>query len=380
MRPEDRKVVALLGFFHGVVHANILAIPVFLNFAWGAAFQAEPFTLGLLFAIGFGLYGVGALPFGLLADRRAPGPLLVLSAVGIGGSMAAVAVSPTIPVLALSLGALGFSSAVYHPTGLAVISRTTAEQGRAMGWHGMGGSLGIAAGPAFVGAALSLGWSWRVVAGVLVLPATVAALLLLAARLPLDLGIDRGAPAVSRRALLTTPFFLILLVYMFAGFAYQGGLAFLPHFVGPGLFTLALAFGAVGQVASGRLADRPRPERTLFALSLAGALLLFALAVLVSSPSLQGAFGGTAIVFGLVLFSLEPLQNTLVTREVSRPLRGSAFGLTFLSVFGIGAIGAVLAGWLLQQDQNAVLFLALGLSMAASGAAAMGVRGRSAGS
>src|SRR5439155_270230 len=169
---------------------------------------------GLLFAIGFGLYGVGAVPFGFLADRRAPGRLLLLSAVGIGGSMASVAVSPSIPALAASLGALGFSSAIYHPTGLAVISRRVAE---------------------------------------------------------------------------------------------QGGLAFLPHFVGPGLFVLALACGAVGQVASGRLADRPRPERTLFALSFVGALLLLLLALFVSGGPPGSLFGGTAIVFGLVLFSLEPL-------------------------------------------------------------------------
>ncbi len=180
MRREDRNVVALLGFLHGVVHANILAIPVFLNFAWRDAFHVDPFAVGLLFAIGFGLYGVGALPFGFLADRRSPGPLLLLSALGIGGSMAAIALSSSVPVLAVSLGALGFSSAIYHPTGLAVISRRVAEQGRAMGWHGMGGSLGIAAGPAFVGAALSIGWSWRLVAGVLILPAIAVALLLLA--------------------------------------------------------------------------------------------------------------------------------------------------------------------------------------------------------
>jgi len=371
MRREDRKVVALLGFLHGVVHANILAIPVFLNFAWRDDFHADPLTLGLLFALGFGLYGVGAVPFGFLADRRSPGPLLLLSALGIGGSMAAIALSSSVPVLALSLGALGFSSAIYHPTGLAVISRRVAEQGRAMGWHGMGGSLGIAAGPAFVGVALSIGWSWRLVAGALILPAIAVASLLLARPLPHDAAGDRGDPVVSRRALFTVPFLLVLLVYMFAGFAYQGGLAFLPHFIGPGLFVLALACGAMGQVASGRLADRPRPERTLFALSLVGALLL---ALFVSS-SLSGApFGGAAIVFGLVLFSLEPLQNTLVTREAPRPLRGSAFGFAFLSVFGIGSVGAVLAGWLLQQNQDAVLFLVLGLCMAASGTAALGVQ------
>src|SRR2546430_1297503 len=128
---------------------------------------------------------------------------------------------------------------------------------------------------------------WRRAAGELILPAVAAASLLLVAPLPRGPAGSAGS-VVSRRALFTGPFILVLLVYMFAGFAYQGGLAFLPHFVGPGLFVLALACGAVGQVASGRLADRPRPERTLFALSLVGALLLLLLALFVSS-SLSGA-------------------------------------------------------------------------------------------
>src|SRR5438034_995424 len=183
MRREDRKVVALLGILHVVVHANILAIPVSLNFARRSDCHADSLAIGPLF-----------------------GP----------------------------------------------------------------------------GCALSLGWSWRLVAGALILPAIAVASLLLARPLPHDAAGDRGDPAVSRRALFTVPFLLVLLVYMFAGFAYQGGLAFLPHFIGPGLFVLALACGAMGQVASGRLADRPRPERTLFALSWVGALLLLLLALSVS--------------------------------------------------------------------------------------------------
>lgn len=374
MRREDRRVVGLLGFLHGAVHANILAIPVFLNFAWRDAFHVDDLTVGVLAAVGFGCYGLGAVPFGFLADRRAPGRLLLLCAVGIGGSMAAVAASPSIPLLAASLGALGFFSAVYHPTGLSVISRSVVEQGRGMGWHGMGGSLGIAAGPAFVGATLSWGWSWRLVAGLLILPAIAAATLLLTNRLPDDATLGRRAPSASRRALFTAPFVLILFVYMFAGFAYQGGLTFLPVFVGPGLFALALAFGAVGQVVSGRLADRSHPDRILFILSLLGALLLLLLALLVALGPPGVLFGAAALVFGLVLFSLEPLQNTLVTGEAPRSLRGLAFGFTFLSVFGIGAIGAVLAGWLLAQNQNATLFVVLGVCLAASGTVALGVR------
>src|SRR2546425_288376 len=250
---------------------------------------------------------------------------------------------------------LGLLHGVVHAHSVSIISRAVAEQGRGMGWHGMGGSLGIAAGPAYVGAALAVGWSWRPVAGLLVIPGLAALALLSVARLPAET--SAAVPGSSRPhdGLVSRSFAFILLVYMFAGFAYQGGLTFLPRFVGAGFFALALALGAIGQVLSGRLADRPPPERILFPLSRAAASLLVLLAFL--SP--RGALIAAALMFGFLLFSLEPLQNTLVTGEVPRPLRGLAFGFTFLSVFGIGSLGAALAGWLLARNANAILFLVL---------------------
>jgi len=363
--------VAVLGFLHGVVHANILSIPVFL-LAWKTEFGVDDVTLGLLAAAGYGFYGLGAVPFGFLADRGTPARLLLLCAGGIAVSMLGVAASPSIPLLAVSLGALGLFSGIYHPTGLSIISRAVAEQGRAMGWHGMGGSLGIAAGPAYVGTALAFGWSWRPIAGLLVIPGLVALVLLAVARLP-DV---TSAPVLGSShpnvGLWSRSFALILLVYMFAGFAYQGGLTFLPRFVTAQFFAVALALGAVGQVLSGRLADQRQFERILFALSAAAASLLVLLAFL----PVGGGFIAAALVFGFLLFSLEPLQNTLVTGEVPRPLRGLAFGFTFLSVFGIGSLGAALAGWLLAQNANAILFLILGGCLAASGTFSLGVRRR----
>src|SRR2546427_10345599 len=98
MRREDRRVVAVLGFLHGVVHANILSIPIFL-LAWKLEFGADDVTLGLLAAAGFGFYGLGAVPFGFLADRGTPARLLLLCAGGIAVSMLGVAASPSIPLL-----------------------------------------------------------------------------------------------------------------------------------------------------------------------------------------------------------------------------------------------------------------------------------------
>ncbi len=306
MRREDRRVVAVLGFLHGVVHANILSIPIFL-LAWQLEFGADEVTLGLLAAVGFGFYGLGAVPFGFLADRRPPGRLLLLCAAGISISMVGVAASPSIPFLALSLGALGLFSGIYHPTGL-----------------------------------------------------------------PFELPAPALGSNRSPRPLWSRSFAFILLVYMFAGFAYQGGLTFLPRFVGAGFFALALALGAIGQVVSGRLADRRHSERILFGLSVGAATILVLLAVL--PPG--GAFTTAALLFGFLLFSLEPLQNILVTGEVPGSLRGLAFGFTFLSVFGIGSLGAALAGWLIANHASAILFLVLGGFLAASGTASLGVRRR----
>jgi len=366
--------VAVLGFLHGVVHANILSIPVFL-LAWKSEFGADDVTLGLLAAAGYGFYGLGAVPFGFLADRGTPARLLLLCAGGLAVSMLGVAASPSIPLLTVSLGALGLFSGIYHPTGLSIISRVVVEQGRGMGWHGMGGSLGIAAGPAYVGAALAVGLPWRLVAASLAVPALLAGIFLLAQRLPAEVSHRPAEARVPLRALLTRSYGFILLVYMFAGFAYQGGLTFLPQprFIGARFFALALAFGAVGQVVSGMLADRRQPGRLLFALSAATGAILLSLAVLPEGSP----FIAAALVFGFLLFSLEPLQNTLVTGEVPRALRGMAFGFTFLSVFGIGSLGAVLAGWLVAHDASATLFVVLSACIAASGTFALGVRRRS---
>src|SRR3990170_5027840 len=286
MDQEERREIALLAFLHGLVHSNILAIPIFLALAWRDEFQTNDLTLGILAATAYVGFGIGSVPFGYLADRRGSPSLLLTCVSGIALSLTAVSISPTLPLLAAALGSLGVFSGIYHPTGLSYISR------RALS-------------PAFI---------------------------------------------------------LVLLVYMFAGIAYWGSLTFLPSFVGAGSYAFLLGLGAIGQVVAGHLADRPMPGRTLFILSCVGALLLVALAI--GSSALLFA---SAWAFGFVLFSLEPLHNTLVTNAVRGESRGVAFGMTFLSVFGVGSVGAILAGYLLSRDAPGLLFLLLAAFLAISG-------------
>src|SRR2546428_5569043 len=106
-----------------------------------------------------------------------------------------------------------------------------------MGWRGMGGSWGIAAGPAYVGGAIAFGSSWRLVAGSLILPAVIASVLLLVERLPRGVPKSPAGPGGAPRALARRPYRLLLLLYIFAGFAYPGGLTLLPRFLRSGFFS-----------------------------------------------------------------------------------------------------------------------------------------------
>src|SRR5438046_8727025 len=115
MRREDRAIVGLLGFLHGAVHANLLAIPVFLNLPWRSEFHADSVVVGLLAATTYACFGFSSVPFGFLADRRSPTRLLMLSAGGIAVSLGSLGLRPNLPWLALSLAGLGLSSGLDPP-------------------------------------------------------------------------------------------------------------------------------------------------------------------------------------------------------------------------------------------------------------------------
>ena len=369
MEPTERRTVAVAASMHGVVHSVILSIPVFLAFAWGPEFGVDAVTLALLAAVGYAGYGLSSVPFGFLADRVGSPRLLLVCAAGIVVSLAAMALSPGLVALAASLAALGVCAGIYHPAGLSLISRTLHAPGRGMGWHGLGGSLGIALGPALAGGLLVLGWPWRSVAAVLAVPAVASFLLLLAARLRDDIqGSHESGFVESVRRTVTPGFAMVLAVYAFSGLTYWGSLTFLPLFVGAGAYAILLGLGAVGQVLAGYLADRPRPERTLAVLS-----LMAAASVLGVSSGFPTIGVPSALAFGFLLFALEPLQNTLAAGAVSEQRRGLAFGLTFVCVFGIGSLGAVLAGVLLDRGDTTSLFVALAGCLALSATSALAV-------
>lgn len=384
-------MVGTLAFVHGLVHAQILLIPVLLV-AWQAAFGLLAWQEGFLAAVAYVAYGGSSVPVGYLADGATGGRRLLLFCLG-GAALALVAMglAPVLPVLVPGLAVLGLLLGIYHPTGLALLSRGTADPGRAMGVHGVGGSLGIALGP-LAGAVLLAALPWNFVLLAFVAPTVLAAVMV--ARWPLGQVLEvatRQGMLTSLRRVLQWPFPLVMMVYFFAGVAYWGALTFLPSFLHKGLdlalptldlglltltagayvLALLLALGAVGQFLSGYLSSGPAPEATLALLTAAAGLVLFPLG-LVDRVLLVPL----ALAFGLLLFSMEPLQNTLVLERTAPEDRGLAFGLTFLSVFGLGALGAAVGGAVVGAWGFGPLFPLLALPLGLSGLASWALRAR----
>ncbi|MEE8232693.1 MAG: MFS transporter, partial [Thermoplasmata archaeon] len=160
----DRRERALVGYVtaaHALNHAYILIIPLFLT-TWIREFDADLFVLGLIAASAYALYGAGSVPFGYLADRVGSKPLINLYLAGAVAALLFVALSQTLLQLAVALALLGLFLSPHHPSWTALITRVVRQQGSGFGYHGMGGSLGVALGP-LIAALLLLTLEWRAI-------------------------------------------------------------------------------------------------------------------------------------------------------------------------------------------------------------------------
>jgi MFS family permease len=398
MNGNDRAITAFTMAGHGVVHTYELSIPIFLT-VWLVEFSVTSATLGAVVAVGYGLFGLGALPGGILADRFGSRPLIVASLFGMGGSFLLLGLLPGVAGITLALAAWGVAASVYHPAGLALISNGVTQRGSAFAYHGMAGNIGIASGP-FVTALLLLVFDWQTAAMVLAGPALLAGL----AGLRVDID-ERAAVAAAdggespstdidslgeflaaSRGLFTRGFLAVFVLVLCSGLYYRGILTFLPELLGDFLDPLVdiapeeglgpipdgpvaeefdlsrylyaglLAVGVGGQYVGGKLTDRIEPERGL-AIMLA-ALVLIALLFVPASETLP-TLVLVSVALGFALFAIQPLSQATIASYSPPEHRGLSFGYTYLAIFGVGALGASIVGAALTYGSSTTVFVVL---------------------
>ncbi|WP_280537892.1 MFS transporter [Halopenitus sp. POP-27] len=404
---------------HGMVHTYELAIPIFVTI-WLTEFsvidlgvvtlEVTTATLGVVVTVGYGLFGLGALPGGILVDRIGSRRLITWCLVGMGVSFGLLALAPSVVVITLALVVWGLAASVYHPAGLSLISKGIEERGTGFAYHGIAGNLGIGLGP-LIAATLLLVLGWRVVAGVLAIPALFAAVYAFRANIDPEAavetdgsdGADDDAAATAgveslaafrseSRALFAGSFALVFLVVMCSGLYYRGFLTFLPELLGrlEGFEPIAVAsllpeavhgplgidpsdgntlapsdyfysglllVGVIGQYVGGKLTDR-LPVEYGIAVGFGGLTVL----ALVFLPAAGMGLVPLAIVgalMGVFLFVVQPLYQATVAEYTPAGTRGLSYGYTYLGVFGVGALGGAIAGTILEYATESALFLVL---------------------
>ncbi len=385
---NDRALTGFAMLGHATFHTYELVLPIFVA-VWLDAFPVSPATLGVIVGASYALIGLGAVPSGLLADRLGSKPTILACMAGMGGAFGLLSVAPNLATLAVGLLAWGLAASVYHPAGLALLSRGASERGVAFAYHGAAGNVGVATGPLLAAVLLTV-FGWRTVAAILVAPAVVAIL----AGLRLDFDERPAAPAADggpnqpdgqstgrrsfltqSRRLFTGAFVLVLAVGVLYGIYYRGATTFLPEILGglpifepldlggrtvePARYVFAglLLLGGVGQYVGGRLVDSYPVERVLVAAYVG--LVAVALILIPAADAGVGPLLAVAGVFGFLVFLVAPVNQEAISAYTPAAARGLSFGYSYTAIFGLGAAGATLAGVVLTRSTPFVLFVLL---------------------
>jgi MFS transporter, FSR family, fosmidomycin resistance protein len=397
---NDRSITVFTALAHGMFHTYELSIPIFIVI-WLDVFDVSAAVLGLVVGVGYGLVGVGAVPSGVLADRYGSRRLIVASVVGMGGGFLALALSPSVYTLAIAIVLWGAAASIYHPAGLSLISRGARERGTVFAYHGVGGNVGTAFGPLLAALALVF-LDWRLVAGLLVVPAVAVVIL----GSTIDFETDRyadeeaatdggeevdegavdgegegasltlGSFLADSRKLFTLGFALTFVVVMLYGTYYRGFLTFLPDMIAdlpgfepytvmgqtaePGQYVYSglLMIGILGQYAGGRVTDVIQTEYALFGTLAVLSVMGFAFLPVASVG--VAPFLVLCAILGFCLYATAPIYQVVIAEYAASDVHGLSYGYTYLGMFGVGAAGAAIAGALLTYADAGALFLTLG--------------------
>lgn len=337
---NDRSIVALVMLAHGMVHTYELSIPIFVAIWLGefasidlglATVPVTTASLGVMTGLGFALFGLGALPGGILVDRVGSKRLIVACLLGMAGSF----------VL------------------LALATRANFEEQAAVA--AADGGEGGDAGDSDTGGDGKAG-----------------------------AGVESFAELVSQsKHLFAGGFALVFALVMFSGLYYRGVTTFLPDLLGSvigiepipvsallpaglvsgsagraptldvELFVYAglLTVGVFGQYVGGKLTDRIRTERGIVAGF--GALAVIAIAFLPVASLGVGPLLAICALLGFFLFIVQPFYQATVAEYTPAGLRGLSYGFTYLGVFGVGALGGAIAGYILTVADSTALFAVL---------------------
>lgn len=383
MVSNKTSTLLITGTSHGLVHLLMLALPyitVKLLEVTAVPPGQEGLVVLLLNTPSYFIFGLSAIPAGILSDKFAPTRVITLGlSLTVASGIALFFLWPLgLVTIALLFILYSFGAGLYHPAGTAWVSNVfTEDRGKALGRHGIGGSIGQAASPIISATILSTP-AWPLIFPVLAAAGLLVSFICIRSHTEIPQPEDASpSGSVSKSGLFSVMsvvvFGLMSVTLISRGMFYRGSVTALPIYLNRELQallvlagvlgTLIYVGGAIGQEVGGRLTDRMGWQIILIYSCILSSVSLLLLS-LPYSPNFANDLRliASILLFGFSFFAAQAASNTMVAQLATARNRGTVFGYSFFARFGFGAFGIVIvSSYQLIYGTWAMGFIALAL-------------------
>ncbi|HAY82457.1 MAG TPA: hypothetical protein DCY79_21840 [Planctomycetaceae bacterium] len=369
------RLIILVACAHGLVHIYEQSLPsIEQNIAaefYGDDVSAGKAMTGMMSNSWRFTWGMGALVAGWLVDRFGGRRMLAIYLFGCSAMCGVLVICQSPAALFAVMLLMGAFASIYHPAGLALLSHHTRPDNRprALGLHGVLGSVGIGAAPLIAWLTLKLGGNWRSYYVVLAIPGILLGCYFAWTSYRDGEGQQQRAEtpvAIEDAQARWGSFFLLALVSALQGFIYSAILSFLPRFLSTGddgsllfsllqrcglvdaqhhidgrfLASLVLWCGCLGQYLAGRLAQPRILERQMAFVFLGIVPFLLWMAIAEGTNRIIAA-----ALFATIHFMHQPIYSSLIAKYSPPHRRSLCYGFSFAMGLGVGSFGASFNGF-----------------------------------
>jgi len=371
---ERRLLVPFINLGHLLDHLVMLVFPtvvVALAREWERPYsELLPLALG-----GFIAFGAFAIPAGWLADHWSRYKMMAVFFFGIGGSLFLTGFASSPWQIGLGLTVVGMFAAIYHPVGIAMLVAAPERMGRALGWNGLWGNLGLAAAALVAGALMDL-WGWRAaffIPGLAAVAVGAAFLVLVPDPGPVKKVSKTIGLHVDRRTM-TRIFSILLIATACGGVIFNSTTVAMPkvfderlrslidtNFGIGALVALVYTLAAFAQLVMGALIDRFELRRLMIGIALIQIPLLAIAANLDGWAMLVASLAMMLAVFGQI-----PLNDSIVGKYVADEYRARVLSVRYVVSLGVAAVAVPLIA-VLHRTQGGFANVFLVLAALAAG-------------
>ena len=347
---NSRFLVPFINLGHLLDHLVMLVFPtvvIALGREWGRPYsELLPLSLG-----GFIAFGVFAIPAGWLADHWSRHKMLALFFFGIGASLFVTGLAQTSWQIVLGLTLTGMFAAIYHPVGIAMLVASPQNMGRALGWNGLYGNLGLAAAALVAGALMDL-FGWRAaffVPGLAAIAAGAGFLVLVPDPGPVQkksktIGLHLDARTMARI------FAILVIATACGGVIFNSTTVAMPKVfderlrdltqtnLGIGVLVACVyTIAAFAQVLVGALIDRIEMRRLMITIAMVQIPLL-----VLAANSDGWLMLAAAIMMMLAVFGQIPINDAIVGKYCADEYRSRVYAVRYVVTFCVAAVAVPL--------------------------------------